>query len=62
MYSLKSGRYIARCATEVFSTTCAAATYIEDCEGWLSDCCGSVAEHRQLKPGVLGSTPGLSVQ
>ena len=41
----------ARCATEAFSTTC--AVHIEDCGGWwLSGCCGSVAEHWQLKPEV----------
>ena len=35
------------------------AVNIEDCEGWWwSSCCGSVAEHWQLKPGVLGSIPG----
>ena len=40
-----------RYATEAFSTTC--AVHIEDCEGWwLSGCCGSVAEHWQLKPEV----------
>ena len=39
--------------TEAFSTICR-----EDCEDWwLSSCCGSVAEHWQLKvEGVLGST------
>ena len=34
------------------------SVHIEDCEGWwLSGCCGSVAEHWRLKPGVLGLTP-----
>ena len=51
-----------RCATEVFSTTC--AVHIEDCEGWWpSGCCGSVAEHCRLKPEVswvrLPPTAGL---
>ena len=40
-----------RCATEAVNTIC--AVHIEDCEGWwLSGCCGSVAEHWWLKPGV----------
>ena len=46
-----SGCQVCDCATEAFSTTC--AVHVEDCEGWwLSDCCGSVAEHWQLKPEV----------
>ena len=40
----------ARCATEVVSTTC--TVNIVRVGGWLSGCCGSVAEHWQLKPGV----------
>ena len=36
--------------------------HIEDCEGWwLSGCCGSVAEHRQLKTGVLAWLPAISL-
>ena len=36
--------------------------HIEDCEGWwLSGCCGLVAEHWRLKPGVLGWTPGMGL-
>ena len=39
------------CDWEAFSLTC--AVHIDDCEGWwLSGCCSSVAEHRQLKPEV----------
>ena len=46
-----------RYVTKTINIIC--AVHLKNCEGWWSSSCqSSMVEHRQLKPGALGSHPG----